>query len=160
MYKFCTFPSRPHVYSQRWGQMGASSSVCFSMNWKTRSLCMPSIASSRYLSLAAWKQIFCVTIWTFEQHNCFSVMVWSGLLNWPLHETQGKWGKWYLTCDQSHTMDLKKKLQHLCQLFALCFRTAQKLFQCTYICVTLFTRDAPIHFFNFRYQYLMFSIDR
>lgn len=40
--------------SHRWGQMGASSRVCTSMNWNTRSLCIPSIASSRYLSLAAW----------------------------------------------------------------------------------------------------------
>lgn len=48
-----TFPSRPQVYSQRCGQMGARSRVCLSMNWKTRSRCIPSIASSRYLSLDA-----------------------------------------------------------------------------------------------------------
>lgn len=50
---FLTLPSRPQVYSQRCGQMGANSRVCCSINWNTRSLCMPSMASSRYLSLAA-----------------------------------------------------------------------------------------------------------
>lgn len=49
-----TFPSRDQMCSHRWGQMGASSRVCTSMNWNTSSLCMPSIASSRYLSFAAW----------------------------------------------------------------------------------------------------------
>lgn len=52
-WRVSTFPSRDQMCSHRWGQMGASSRVCTSMNWNTSSLCMPSMASSRYLSFAA-----------------------------------------------------------------------------------------------------------
>lgn len=81
---FRTLPSRPQVYSQRWGQMGASNSVCLSMNWKTRSLCMPSIASSRYLSLAAcvdetvWRSLTCNYVTFRQRHYSTGFTAWPG----------------------------------------------------------------------------------
>lgn len=68
-----TFPSSDQMCSHRWGQIGAKSKVWTSMNRNTSSLCIPSIASSRYLSFAAWKKVNVTTINTIlciTKYNC------------------------------------------------------------------------------------------
>ena len=52
-----TLPSSSQICSARCGQMGDMMRVWASMNLKTRSLCIPDISTSLYLSLAACKRI-------------------------------------------------------------------------------------------------------
>lgn len=50
----CTFPSSVQMCSHKCGQKGARRIVWTSINRNTSSLCIPSVASSRYLSFEAY----------------------------------------------------------------------------------------------------------
>jgi len=57
-----TLPISCQMCSVMWGQTGDSMSAWFSMNWRTRSQCMPAGSSSRYLSRAACQRISSDTV--------------------------------------------------------------------------------------------------